>query len=222
MTNAIELQYFFDPFCGWCYASAPALAGLARTFAGRLELFPTGLFAAGRPISSIADHAWRNDQRIAAMTGQVFSDDYRRKVLLAPDGVFDSGPATLALGALGVHDALLELQFLHAVQIARYVDGRDTSRVDEVAKVAVDVAARHGAPLEVEPFADRLRNDGALRERTLARMEAAQGRMARLNIQGAPQLVAIIDGKTSVLSGGALYQGPEPLLAAIADLAAVA
>ena len=27
--NALKLYYFFDPLCGWCYASAPALAGLA-------------------------------------------------------------------------------------------------------------------------------------------------------------------------------------------------
>lgn len=25
--NPFRLQYFFDPLCGWCYASAPALAG---------------------------------------------------------------------------------------------------------------------------------------------------------------------------------------------------
>ena len=27
--QAMKLDYFFDPFCGWCYASAPALKAVA-------------------------------------------------------------------------------------------------------------------------------------------------------------------------------------------------
>lgn len=57
MTQTIELQYFFDPFCGWCYASAPALEGLAAKYPGQLSMMPSGLFFDGRPISSMADHA---------------------------------------------------------------------------------------------------------------------------------------------------------------------
>ena len=222
MTSDIELQYFFDPFCGWCYASAPALAGLARSFGDKLKMLPSGLFVGGRPISSIADHAWRNDQRIQALTGQRFSETYRQNVLLAPDGVFDSAPATLAITALGEQEAALEPAFLHAVQIARYVEGHDTSGVEEVAKVAVNVAAEHGIALEADAFADRLRNDAGLRERTLERMEGTQRQMNAFGIRGVPQLVAVLDGTPHVLGGDALYHGPERLLAAIAGLSAAA
>ncbi|GAA3096633.1 DsbA family protein [Rhizobium viscosum] len=219
MTNDIELRYFFDPFCGWCYASAPALAGLADRFRDKLKMLPSGLFVGGRPISSIADHAWRNDQRIQSLTGQRFSEEYHQNVLLAPDGVFDSGPATLALTALGEQDAALEPHLLHAMQIARYVGGRDTSNIDEVATVAAKVATEHGIELEADAFSNRLRNDAALRERTLERMEEAQSQMNSLGIRGVPQLVAVVDGKRHVIDGEALYHGPERLLAVIADLA---
>jgi protein-disulfide isomerase-like protein with CxxC motif len=26
--HALQFHYFFDPLCGWCYASAPALAAI--------------------------------------------------------------------------------------------------------------------------------------------------------------------------------------------------
>ncbi|PDT08753.1 DsbA family protein [Rhizobium sp. M1] len=220
MTTDIELQYFFDPFCGWCYASAPTLAGLAEQFSDRLRMLPSGLFVGGRPISSIADHAWRNDQRIQALTGQRFSKEYHQNVLLAPNGIFDSGPATLALTALGEHAAKLEPRFLHAIQIARYVDGRDTSNVQEVATVAVQVAAEHGIELTAEIFAERLRNDSDLRERALERVEDAQRQMDRLGIRGVPQLVARINGEAHVLNSEALYQGPARLVAALDELSA--
>jgi putative protein-disulfide isomerase len=218
MTRNLELQYFFDPFCGWCYASAPALNGLAVEFPGQLRMMPSGLFFDSRPVSSMSDHAWRNDQRIQAMTGQPFSEKYHRNVLLAPKGVFSSAPATLALQALDELDGKLEPAFLHAVQIARYVDGHDTAQDDEVAKVAVKVAAKHGIELAVEDFANKLRSDDALRKRTVARMKTVQARMEGLGIRGVPQLVVVIDGKPIELNGDILYRGPERLLAALKEL----
>ncbi|WP_245449735.1 DsbA family protein [Rhizobium leguminosarum] len=220
MKTDIELQYYFDPFCGWCYASAPALAGLAENFSGQLKMFPSGLFVGGRPIASIADHAWRNDQRIQALTGQRFSEEYLQNVLRAPNGVFDSGPATRALTALGEHNALLEPRFLHAIQIARYLKGRDTSNIQEVATVAVEVAAERDIELTAETFAERLRNDSALQERTLERMEDTQRQMNTLGIRGVPQLVARINGEAHVLSSEALYHGPPHLAAALDALCA--
>ncbi|PCK85223.1 protein-disulfide isomerase [Rhizobium sophoriradicis] len=194
----------------------------AVTLRDRLRMLPSGLFVGARPISSISDHAWRNDQRIQALTGQRFSREYHQNVLLAPNGIFDSGPATLALTALGEHAAKLEPRFLHAIQIARYVDGRDTSNVQEVAAVAVQVAAEHGIELTAEVLAERLRNDADLRKRTLERMEETQRQMDVLGIRGVPQLVALINGEAHILSGEALYQGPARLAAALDELCAAA
>lgn len=222
MTTEIELHYFFDPFCGWCYASAPALAGLADQFSDRLRMLPSGLFVGARPISSISDHAWRNDQRIQALTGQRFSKKYHQNVLLAPNGVFDSGPATLALTALGEHSTQLEPRFLHAIQIARYVEGRDTTDIQEVAMVAAKVAAEHDVELTAEVLAERLRNDSDLRELTLERVEETQRQMNILGIRGVPQLVALINGNAHIVSGEALYQGPAYLAAALDELCAAA
>lgn len=76
-----KIKLFMDPLCGWCYAAAPEVKKLAETAA--IELIPTGLFSqAGRTVTpEFARHAWSNDQRIAQLTGQVFSDSYRDNLL---------------------------------------------------------------------------------------------------------------------------------------------
>ena len=104
-THNLELQYFFDPLCGWCYTSAPALTALAERHGAALQMMPIGLFMQPRPIAGIADFAWQNDQRIAALTGQRFTESYRTQVLQAADGVFDSTPLTRALTALAEQHA---------------------------------------------------------------------------------------------------------------------
>ena len=120
--STIRLQYLFDPLCGWCYASAPALAGLSATFPSLLELHPSGLFsgAGARPLTpEFGDYAWSNDQRIAAMNGQVFSNAYRQNVLHGNGVRFDSEMMSRALTAIAEVAASLEARLLHQLQTAQ-------------------------------------------------------------------------------------------------------
>ena len=213
-----EFRYFFDPLCGWCYASATALAGLVEHYGSGLRMMPTGLFVQPRPVTVMADHAWRNDQRISGLTGQPFSEAYHRNVLLAPDGVFTSGPLTLALSALGEIDAALEPRFLHAAQIARYVDGRDTSRIEKVIPVAQKVAIELGVVFEADAFADKIQNDTAFADRVEKRMAAARFEMQSLPGSGVPQLHVRVRGKAHSIDVQTLYAGKDAVLAAVNQL----
>ncbi|MGN0927462.1 DsbA family protein [Ectopseudomonas mendocina] len=204
-SQTLELQYFFDPLCGWCYASAPALTGLAERHGNALRMMPIGLFIQSRPMASIAEHAWQNDQRITTLTGQRFSEAYRFKVLEADDGVFDSTPLTRALTALGEQEAALEPRLLHAAQVARYVDGVDTCRAEAVAQIAVEIAQDAGLDLDTAVFAARLREDSALADTTTRRVALAQQAMRVLPAGGVPQLLARIDGEPHVIAGQHLY-----------------
>lgn len=217
-TPNLELQYFFDPLCGWCYASAPALASLAERHGSALRMMPVGLFMQPRPIASIAEHAWQNDQRILRFTGQRFSEAYREQVLLAADGVFDSTPLTRALTALGEQDATLERRLLHVAQLARYVDGVDTCRAAAVAQIAVEVARSAGLALDLDDFTTRLQDDLALAETTARRVTLAQQAMQALPSGGVPQLLLKANGITQVIAGQQLYEDPQRLLAHIASL----
>ncbi len=214
-----ELTYFFDPLCGWCYASAPALAGIVAHYGDQLRMMPVGLFFELRPVAAIADYAWRNDQRIAGLTGQRFSEDYRRNVLEAPHGSFTSALLTTALCALGEIAPRLEPRFLHDAQIARYVEGRDTSRVEEVVRVAEAVALQNGVAFDAASFADRLQSDRALGDRVQARMAAARREMQALPATGVPLLLVRLGDRGHLVSGQTLYHGKDAVLSAVQQLA---
>jgi len=71
------LIYLYDPLCGWCYGITPALSSIARDTGIAIEMLPTGLFSDEQPRvmnDEFAAFAWRNDQRIASLTGQIFSE----------------------------------------------------------------------------------------------------------------------------------------------------
>ena len=53
-TRAFEIEYVYDPLCGCCYASGPALGAIANAHPKALRTRPSGLFAGSgaRPESS--------------------------------------------------------------------------------------------------------------------------------------------------------------------------
>jgi putative protein-disulfide isomerase len=210
----MRIDYFFDPLCGWCYASASALAGLAERYGAELVMRSSGLFMAPRPVSAIADDAWGMDQRFAALTGEVFSQAYSDKVLRVPGGVFSSRLLTLALQALGEIDKDLEPRFLHAAQRARNVRAQDTSLLAPVVEVTRDLMQREGGPLDAA-LGDRLMPDRGLAERLDARV-AETNRMQEDLPRGVPLLRAVHGDRQLVLNGEEIYRGAAPVLERLA------
>ncbi|AIP00258.1 DsbA family protein [Burkholderia pseudomallei] len=217
--NPFRLQYFFDPLCGWCYASAPALAGLDAAHPGVLELMPSGLFAdegARELTPEWGEYAWRNDQRIEQMTGQRFTHAYREQVLRRGGVRFDSGPANRALSALRGIDARLERPLLEAIQLARYVDGLDTARPDVLARIAAGVAANAGmTTVDADALARRIEGDAALASETAGRIARTQRAMRQLGASGVPQLLLTVGERGYVLHGASLYGGAQAAVAAV-------
>jgi putative protein-disulfide isomerase len=189
MSGGIRIIYLFDPLCGWCYGVAPVLARIAAEEDFTLELLPTGMFAGAgaRPLDiAFATFAWSNDQQIAALTGQKFSEDYRVHVLGA-GGDFDSGAATLALTAVFLTTPLREREALSALQEARYVAGRDTAD----AAVVQDIL-KAGFPAAV---ARLVAPDAVLLAAHRERIDEARRLMAAFALDGIPALV-VDTGKT--------------------------
>lgn len=213
----VTLEYFFDPFCGWCYASASALESIAETHPDALVMQPSGLFAGdgARPMRTIADHAWRNDRRIGELTGQVFTTAYRDQILQNPDGLFDSIHATRAMVALGKLAPKLEPALLHALQTARYVDAQDTTRAKVVAHIAAVLAKDYGFQIHADAFAERLTSDQDLTTHTAQRINATRERMLCLPGSGVPQLLVTVGGHSEVVQGADLYGGSAVVLQAI-------
>lgn len=207
MTTSVT--YLFDPLCGWCYAAAPALQYLQGVEGVHISLAPTGLFAGAgaRPMDAqFAAYAWSNDQRIQQLTGQQFTQAYRDQILGAASGRFDSGPATSALTAVAQTAPGSELDALHALQHARYVDGRDTADAQVLADVLNNLGLADAAAMVLAP-------DAVLHRAVAERVASAQATMQAVGARGVPQLViAGQGGALRLLSGDALLGPREQLL----------
>jgi putative protein-disulfide isomerase len=211
-TPSITVTYLFDPLCGWCYAAAPALNYLQGVEGIEVALAPTGLFAGAgaRPMDAqFAAYAWANDQRIQQLTGQPFTQAYRDRILGAANGRFDSGPATLALTA-----PERELDALHALQHARYVEGRDNADPAVIADVLCSLGLQAAADLLQE-------SHDALRAALLERVAAARATMQLLGAQGVPQLAVAGQCGALQLVGGDALLGPREALLGRVQAAAV-
>ena len=205
----MNITYLFDPLCGWCYGASGALEQLSRVDGATIQLSPTGLFAgegARAMDQSFADYAWQNDQRIARLTGQVFSEAYRQQVLGAKGASFDSAPATLALVAVGLQAPTDEIAALKALQLARYVDGRDNGDIGVVIGILADAGFTEAA--------DRLRApDQELMAAYRARTASARADMAHFGANGVPSVVVGEANNRRLLRSGALFGDPAMLLA---------
>ncbi|NPU65765.1 DsbA family protein [Bradyrhizobium sp. 83012] len=204
----MRLTYLFDPLCGWCYGAGPAIEKLAAVDDIALELLPTGLFAgrgAGRMDAQFAEYAWSNDQRIAKLTGQRFSDDYRKRILGA-GGAFDSTAASLGLTAVHITDPGREITALKELQLARYVQGQDIVSIAGVGEILLS--------LGLAAAAERmLKRDHSLVETHGRRIQTAQSLMRRHGLSGVPSLLAGDDADQRSLPGSVLYEPIDGLLA---------
>ncbi|TSE03088.1 DsbA family protein [Mesorhizobium intechi] len=197
----MRITYLFDPLCGWCYGAGPVVEKLSQLDGVTFNLAPTGLFAgeASRPMDShFAAYAWQNDQRIARLTGQPFSDAYREQVLGSTGGMFDSAPATLGLVAIGVAEPARELEALKVLQRARYQHGRNNSDLDVVAAILAEAGFTEAARRLQSP-------DEALLYAYRSRVSAARADMARFNAEGVPALIVDRDGDQRLMRASALF-----------------
>lgn len=209
MVDPTHLTYLFDPLCGWCYGASPTLDQIASRSDFKLKLAPTGLFAGegSRPMDpNFAAFAWSNDQRIKRLTGQEFSEDYRRQVLGDHTRLFDSGPATLALTAVALSAPSRELEALKAIQRARYVEGRDTTELkilsDTLNSLGLsDAVARLQVP------------DESLLDAYRERINAARKTSHQFGSDGVPALIVGEGGHGRLVKTSALLSGMNALLA---------
>ena len=147
-------------------------------------------------------------------TGQPFTQAYRDRILGAANGRFDSGPATLAWTAVAQTAPERELDALHALQHARYVEGRDNADPAVIADVLNSLGLQAAADLLQE-------SHDALRAALLERVAAARATMQLLGAQGVPQLAVAGQCGALQLVGGDALLGPREALLGRVQAAAV-
>ncbi|WP_394834287.1 DsbA family protein [Pendulispora rubella] len=204
----LRLTLIYDPLCGWCYGATPSLRRLAQEAGVTMDLAPSGLFAGSgvRPMDDhFAEHAWANDQRIAALTEQVFSVRYRERVLADRSSSLDSGPAVMALTAVRQTAPEGELAALEAIQSARYVGGRDVTNYDVLAEILHEVGlgvAAAGVAMRAPDLLDA----------AIARMVEGRKLLRAVAAHGVPTLILRERAELRVISSSLLYGRVEDLL----------
>ncbi|MDZ5699938.1 DsbA family protein [Chelativorans sp. M5D2P16] len=211
MSETIQLTYLFDPLCGWCYGASPAIGKLMQQEDIEVTAIPSGLFAGAGAFpmnAGFAAHAWEADQRIAKLTGQVFSEVYRKNVLESRTGLIDSGPATLALTAVRLTAPEREFEALKAIQRARYVEGRDNGDPAVIASILAELGLDEAAERFASP-------DEELLSANSARIDAGQVEMRRFGARGVPTLIAGQGHDARVVNSSALYGSADDLIAGL-------
>jgi len=189
------LHYIFDPFCGWCYGAAPLLEA-ARATRIPIELHGGGMMAGAnrqRVTAQLRAFINTHDQRIAALSGQVFGDAYRNGLLNDSSAILDSGPPTTAILAAEAQDHR-GLDMLKRLQQAHFIEGR---RIADQA-VLEEMAGSLG--LDRAVFAERF---AALAgDATQAHIAASRALLQQVGGQGFPTFILARGNRMRMLDFG--------------------
>lgn len=136
----LDLVYFADPMCSWCYGFGPELTRVIEQESHRrpvkLDLVMGGLRAYNTtPMDADAKRTTRAHwQQVQQKTGLRFA-----ATALDADGfVYDTEPACRAVVTARHLDPSVALDLLHAIQRAFYAEGRDVTARDVLVGIAVE------------------------------------------------------------------------------------
>ncbi|HUP29412.1 MAG TPA: DsbA family protein [Usitatibacter sp.] len=135
----LNLRYFADPLCSWCYGFGPELAKLvaARTDL-RISLVMGGLRPYNRERMSAAfrDMLRQHWSHVSTASGLPFS----QAILDREDFIYDTEPACRAVVTARQLFPAQAMPMLKSIQAAFYRDGRDATDP----AVLADIAAENG------------------------------------------------------------------------------
>ena len=158
-----QLAYFADPLCSWCYGFGPELAKILEAHPDfELELTMGGLRAFNTEVMSAAfkqmlrEH-WRHVARASAMP-------FSEAILERDDFVYDTEPPCRGVVTARALDRANAHDYLTAVQLAFYRDGREVTDAAVLAGIAVECGydgAEFARAFDSQPMRDAVRGDFA-------------------------------------------------------------
>ena len=197
----LELVYFANPMCSWCYGFHTGFAAALGTRIGAFSV-TLALGALREDTEPLRDaqkaylrEAWT---QVEAASGRPFAFD----LLERHDLVYDTRPASRAVAAVRSAAPARALAYLGAVQTAFYRDARDVTRADVLAAIAAEEQLE---PAVVEAALDDPAGAAALAQ------ENAE--VARLGVGGYPTVLALTRPKPRLVAHG--FQPAEAIAAAL-------
>jgi putative protein-disulfide isomerase len=186
----VELLYFANPMCSWCWGFAPVIQQLRLHHGAEARITPVlgSLGRGDRPMRP-QDKAYVREhwEHVQAQTGQPFDFAFFDRERF----VYDTEPACRAVAVVREQRPDLALPYLTVLQHAFYAENRDITAGDELRRQA-EAMGIHGGGF-VEAFE-------ALPTRMAVAEELAQTQ--RLGVTGYPTLLALAQGRAQVVSLG--------------------
>ncbi|KAB2917951.1 MAG: DsbA family protein [Hyphomicrobiaceae bacterium] len=196
MTQGLQLVYFADPMCSWCYGFSPVIAALAERFEDRLplQMVMGGLRAGNTEPMTAKDKdyirsAWT---KVGAATGQPFDMAFFDRETFT----YDTEPACRAVVTARQLLPKFALAFMGRIQRAFYAENRDMTAAEEIADVAEEAGFDRAA--FAQTFAAPETHNNTFRDFLTAQ---------ELGIRGFPTLIAGSNEKGYAL----LTNGYQPL-----------
>lgn len=206
------LHYFYDPFCGWCYAAAPMVTAAQAVPGLTVRAHGVGMLSgtAARWMSS----EWRDfvrphEKRITDLSGQTFGEAYVDGVQMRTDVRLDSSPpiaAMLAAQAL----AGKGVEMVKQLQNRYYLQGQPIAEQDTLR------AAAQAIGLDADVFSQALSaiSCQALREH----FETSKAQMEVLQATGFPTFALERQGQWEMLQLGRFLGRPEKFQQALTSM----
>jgi putative protein-disulfide isomerase len=208
MQGEVKLHYIYDPFCGWCYGLAPLITVADEMDGIKVVPHSGGMLAGERAQMMSAD--WRDfvrphEERIKALSGQKFGENYTSKTQFDYRVLLDSGPPTAAMIA-AEEVAGAGVAMLKRLQVAYYVEGREITKREEIIRNAEELG------LDVVKFGEAFDRASAGLD---GHFSATQVLLKKLGGQGYPLLAIEKEDGLYKLHLGSLFGKPEAFKAAL-------
>ena len=194
----MKLVYVGDPMCSWCYGFGKELSALMQKMPEiELDIRVGGVRAGATEVLDDNGKQFRLTHwaRVEEATGLPFN----RKALMERENfIYDTEPvcrAFVTAREFAPHADLLAV--FHALQLAFYVDGLDTTNGKVLAEVAADALTAVGHPINVEEFHARWNSTEAI---AATRQDFIKVRAA--GIRSFPALLMEVDGQFLEVSPG--------------------
>ncbi len=189
----VELLYFANPMCSWCWGFAPVIRHIVHEHRETVRLtVALGTLGHGQGPMRPQDKAAVREhwEHVHALTGQPFDFGFFDR-----EGfVYDTEPPCRAVAVLRAQQPALTLPYLEALHRAFYTENRDITQTEELCAIAQGLGV--DGPAFVETFED-------LSTRAAVAEEFAQ--TARLGVTGYPTLLGLANGRAHLLSLGCRF-----------------
>jgi putative protein-disulfide isomerase len=175
----VNVHYFFDPMCGWCYGASSLIEVLANMPEFDITYHPGGMIPKRAIDPSFRQHILQADEQIANMTKAHFGDAYKARVTSADEFIVDSYITTQAF-LVGQEMGVTAHKMLEAIQKSHYQEGQHLDQLDALEKLAVSMG------LDASTWNEKIAGSET---KMMGQIQESHKLMSQMKVSGYPTLI---------------------------------